>query len=191
MIQDWSIAQGVWMREYCGVLLQEPACNSSWPGCGACNTTDNSTTNCAPRRSGSSSRRLGSRGGSWPQSGSCHAAGRNTTTCEATSVEGCRRLKASGKAQRCFIYHNGMGALEWLETQRAVMYDKKKAGWFLQFTDGHGRKNGSIYQRNQWEGDQFLWDYRVKAAADYVVKSVVESVSDPAVDGTYLLRGSK
>eukprot|EP01045_Picozoa_sp_COSAG04_P024563 COSAG04_NODE_3082_length_3189_cov_1.949191_1_plen_189_part_00 len=104
---DWSIAQGVWMREYCGVLLREPACNSSWPGCGACNTTDNSTSGCGPRalrlgdaRRGGSSRgvperrlgwgRLGGRGGSWPQSGECHAAGRNTTTCEATSVEGCR-----------------------------------------------------------------------------------------------------
>ena len=30
-----------------------------------------------------------------------------------------------------------------------------------------------------------MWDYRVPAAADYVVQSIVASVSDPAVDGTY------
>jgi hypothetical protein len=80
-----------------------------------------------------------------------------------------------------------MGALEWLETQRAVMYDDSKADWFLMYTDGAGNKNGSIYQRNAWEGDQFLWDYRVPAAADYVIDSIVRSVngSDSAVDGTY------
>ena len=33
--------------------------------------------------------------------------------------------------------------------------------------------------------DQYLWDYRVPAAADYVVSSIVKSLSDPAVDGTY------
>jgi len=32
--------------------------------------------------------------------------GRNHTNCEAVSTEGCRRLKASGKAKKCFIYHN-------------------------------------------------------------------------------------
>ena len=50
-------------------------------------------------------------------------------------------------------------ALEWLESQRAVMYDPTKADWFLQYTDGHGNKNGTIYSEpNEW-GDQFFWDY--------------------------------
>ena len=39
--------------------------------------------------------------------------GRNHTNCEAVSTEGCRRLKASGKAHKCFIYHNMELALEW------------------------------------------------------------------------------
>ena len=34
------------------------------------------------------------------------ANGRNATNCEFISTEGCRRLKAAGKATRCFIYHN-------------------------------------------------------------------------------------
>ena len=68
--------------------------------------------------------------------------GRSASTCEAVSVEGCRRLKAAGKASRCFIYHNFELALEWLESQHRVMRDDAKADWFLQFTDGHGHKNG-------------------------------------------------
>eukprot|EP01045_Picozoa_sp_COSAG04_P024564 COSAG04_NODE_3082_length_3189_cov_1.949191_2_plen_83_part_00 len=61
------------------------------------------------------------------------------------------RLKASGHAQRCFIYHNHMMALEWLESQRAVMYDNASAHWFLQYTDGDGNKTGRIYAPNAWE----------------------------------------
>ena len=30
----------------------------------------------------------------------------SNTTCEATSITGCRMLKAAGLADRCFIYHN-------------------------------------------------------------------------------------
>ena len=40
------------------------------------------------------------------------AHGRNRSNCEAVSAEGCRRLKAAGKATRCFIYHNMELALE-------------------------------------------------------------------------------
>lgn len=96
------------------------------------------------------------------------------------STEGCRRLKASGRAQKCFIYHNmevnrclhqppAAGfiiplpfqlALEWEESQRAVMYDPQRADFFLQYTDGHGNKNGTIYNEGIEFGDQFFWDYR-------------------------------
>ena len=75
------------------------------------------------------------------------------------SREGCRRLKASGKASRCFIYHNMELALSWEESQRAVMYDRSKAGYFLQYTDGQGHKNGTIYNEPIEFGDQFFWDY--------------------------------
>jgi hypothetical protein len=32
-------------------------------------------------------------------------------------------MKAAGKVGRCFVYHNFELALEWLESQRAVMRD--------------------------------------------------------------------
>jgi hypothetical protein len=36
-------------------------------------------------------------------------------------------------------------ALQALESQRAVMYDPTKKYFFLQYTDGAGNKNGTIY----------------------------------------------
>lgn len=117
--------------------------------------------------------------------------GRNHTNNEAVSTEGCRRLKAAGKAVRCFICgsdpiclhvllilegctspadaclawlhdriltcsidHNMELALEWEESQRKVMYDPSKADYFLQYTDGKGNKNGTIYQEDIGPGDQ-------------------------------------
>mmetsp|Transcript_31425 Transcript_31425/g.82421 ORF Transcript_31425/g.82421 Transcript_31425/m.82421 type:complete len:456 (-) Transcript_31425:265-1632(-) len=111
--------------------------------------------------------------------------GRNKTNCEAVSTEGCRRLKTSGKAARCFIYHNMELALEWEESQRAVMYDVSKADYFLQYTDGKGNKNGTIYNEPIEFGDQFFWDYTNPEAADYFVTSVVKSLDSPYVDGTF------
>ena len=66
-------------------------------------------------------------------------------------------LKEAGLASRCFIYHNMELALEWLESQRLVMYDDTKADYFLQYTDGQGNKNGTIYNEPREEGDQFFW----------------------------------
>jgi hypothetical protein len=79
------------------------------------------------------------------------------TTCEATSITGCKMLKDAGLTTRCFIYHNMELALEWLESQRLVMYDDTKADYFLQYTDGKGNKNGTIYNEARQEGDQFFW----------------------------------
>jgi len=62
-------------------------------------------------------------------------------TCEATSIENCRRIKAVSPGTRCFIYHNLELALEAMESQRAVMYNKSTANYFLQYTDGQGHKN--------------------------------------------------
>ena len=55
-------------------------------------------------------------------------------------------------------------ALEWEESQRKVMYDKSKAGYFLQYTDGKGNKNGTIYNEGIEFGDQYFWDYTNKEA---------------------------
>lgn len=62
--------------------------------------------------------------------------GRNKTNCEAVSTEGCQRLKASGRASKCFIYHNMELALEWLESQRAVMYGMDRDADPRAFRDG-------------------------------------------------------
>jgi hypothetical protein len=80
----------------------------------------------------------------------------NASTCEATSIANCRALKASGALTRCSIYHNVELALQWLESNRAVMYDATKSDWFLQYTDGNGHKNGTIYNAHRAEGDQFV-----------------------------------
>lgn len=69
----------------------------------------------------------------------------SNTTCEATSNTGCSMLKAAGLADRCFIYHNMELALEWLESQRKVMYDEQYQDYFLRYTDGQGNKIGKIY----------------------------------------------
>ena len=78
----------------------------------------------------------------------------NTSTNEATSIEGCRRIKAASPGTRCFIYHNMELALQCQESQRAVMYNASLADWFLQYTDGAGHKTGAIYNEPANPGDQ-------------------------------------
>ena len=76
-------------------------------------------------------------------------------------------------------------ALQALESQRAVMYDPTKKYFFLQYTDGAGNKNGTIYNEPGGPGDQFFWDYRVPDAADYYISSVLNTTMSPYVDGTF------
>ncbi len=91
---------------------------------------------------------------------------------EATATDNGRMIKLASPGTRVFLYHNmELGrsgpfwkkkagffnkkkhtffwflhaALQWEESQRAVMYDRTKADWFLQYTDGKGNKNGTIY----------------------------------------------
>jgi len=75
--------------------------------------------------------------------------------------------------------------LEWLESQRAVMYDTP--AYFLQYQQGnpHGVIPGTVYNEAREEGDQYFWDFRNVDAAAYFVSSVAASVADPAVDGTF------
>ena len=71
-------------------------------------------------------------------------------------------------------------ALEWLESQRAVMYDPTKAAYFLQYP------NGTIYNEPIAQGAQFFWDFRNTDATQYFVSSIAAVLaSDPAVDGTF------
>lgn len=113
------------------------------------------------------------------------------STCEATSVEGCRRLKAAGLATRCFIYHNNELALQWLESQRALLDDPEQAGLFLQYRDTlGGPPNGTVYlemYREKYDfGAMGFWDFTNPAATSAFITSVLGSIADPAVDGTYL-----
>eukprot|EP00912_Choanoflagellata_sp_UC4_P000213 UC4_evm3s135 len=70
-------------------------------------------------------------------------------------------------------------ALEWEESQRKVMYDESKADYFLQYTDGRGNKNGTIYNEGIEFGDQYFWDYTNEEAAEYFVKSIVGTLNNP------------
>ena len=87
--------------------------------------------------------------------------------------------------QRCCIYHNMELALGWLESQAKAMDDVTKADYFLQYTDGNGRKNGTIYAENIEFGRQWFWDHRNEEASDYFVTSLVESLQGPEADCTF------
>ena len=106
----------------------------------------------------------------------------NETFCEASTRENCRLLKAAGKATRCLLYHNFELALEWLESQRAAMYDPDKRDLFLQWP------NGSLYSRGSYPdgiGMMLYWNYSNPAAGDYVVASILATVNGSDVDGTF------
>ena len=107
------------------------------------------------------------------------------STCEETSIEGCRRIKAISPDTRCFIYHNMELALQAFTTQRRVMYDASRANWFIQYTDGRGNKNGTIYNEPGGPGDQYFWDYRLPEVKTYYVKSVMSTLAYDEVDGTF------
>ena len=107
------------------------------------------------------------------------------STVEATSIEGCRRIKAASPHTRCFIYHNMELALQALESQRLVMYDSLYADWFLQYQTPSGMKNGTIYNEPGGPGDQYFWDFRLEAVREYYKYSVLTTLSDDVVDGTF------
>jgi hypothetical protein len=103
-------------------------------------------------------------------------------TCEATSSANCMRLKQAGKVKRCGIYHNMELALEWLESERAVMDDAHiKQGWFLTYP------NGTVFDTKQHvatstvQMSQYIIDWRNADAADYFVGAIVNSTFLPGV----------
>jgi hypothetical protein len=100
----------------------------------------------------------------------------NDSTVEATSVEGCRRIKAASPGSRCGVYHNFELAIQALESQRAVMYDSGKSHWFLRYP------NGSVYNEPGSPGDQYFFDMRVPEVVDFYITSSLALLSDPAVD---------
>ena len=103
------------------------------------------------------------------------------STIEATLTENCRRIKAVSPSTRCFIYRNLELALQAMESDRAIMYDPEKAGWFVP-SAGAG---SSPYNEPGGPGDQFFWDMRVPGAADWFITSSLALVSSPFVDGLF------
>ena len=107
------------------------------------------------------------------------------STCEATLVEQARRVKAASPATKVLVYRNCMYALQWLESERAVMYDPAHADFFLR------DKSGAIYNAPAKEGDQYLWNYSNPAAARYKMDVVIGGeggVGAPGglIDGIFL-----
>ena len=109
----------------------------------------------------------------------------NASFCEAASAANCAALKAAGSVKRCGIYHNIELALQWIESARAVMYDPDKADWFLQFTDGMGHKNGTVYNDHRSQGDQYFIDWRNPDAAAYFVAAIVNRTVELDEDLTF------
>jgi hypothetical protein len=117
----------------------------------------------------------------------------NKARCEAANARNCAALKKSGKVRRCTIYHNMQLALQWLESNRAVMdQEHVDAGWFLRF------QNGSVYdvaltvrpdparpQQPSPTFSQYFIDWRNRAAAAYFVGAIVNASFLPGVDGTF------
>ena len=92
------------------------------------------------------------------------------------------------RALMCGADHNMEVALECESEMRQVMNDPSKRDWFIQYTDGKGNKNGTVYTEHLTPyvlGQQFFWDFRVGAAQDYFVQAVLGTVAtDEFVDGT-------
>lgn len=116
-------------------------------------------------------------------------------TGAATLVEQCRRIKAVDATTKCFVYRNTELALEWLEPQRAVMYDPAFADYFLQYQPGNpsGAPPGTIY--NEDGGGvaanlkQFFWNYSNADAFEYVLgvsEQGALGTGSAFVDGTFL-----
>ena len=76
-------------------------------------------------------------------------------------------MKAASPATKVLVYRNCMYALQWLESERAVMYDQAHADFFLR------DKSGAIYNAPAKEGDQYLWNYSNPAAARYKMDVVI------------------
>ena len=115
-------------------------------------------------------------------------------TCEASMAANCAALKKAGRVKRCTIYHNMELALEWLESNRAVMDQAHvDAGWFLRFP------NGSVYDdvtgplrpdpKNPSQPNtvfsQYFIDWRNREAAAYFVDAILNATFLPGVDGTF------
>lgn len=97
----------------------------------------------------------------------------NSSSCEAALLEQARRVKATGSGTRVLLYRNVMWALQWMESERGVMYSPAYAGFFLRYKHG----SGAIWRKNlgSGAGEGFLWNFTNATAAEYFEREVVFS----------------
>lgn len=107
---------------------------------------------------------------------------RDQAKCEEMLVEQAKMVKLLNPDTRVLVYRNLELSLEWLSSERLVMYDSDKMDWWLRF------KNGSIYQTDIKAGDQFFWNYTNRDAVDYFIEQVAlgpNGLGSEWVDGIY------
>jgi hypothetical protein len=83
------------------------------------------------------------------------------------------------------VYHNFELACDFLELQRAVMYDPSKKNWFMQYANGTIWSVGGQIDR-QYGYQTFAWNYSNPNAANYVIDSTMANLAHSEVDGSYL-----
>ena len=108
---------------------------------------------------------------------------RSESTCETLLVEQARQVKAIDSSTKVLVYRNAMYALQWLESDRAVMYDEAYAGFFLR------DKAGVIVNAQAHEGDQYVWNYSNASAAKYRTDVCIggpNAAGNPLIDGVFL-----
>lgn len=78
-------------------------------------------------------------------------------------------------------------ALEWLEGQRAAMYDPARADFFLQYLPGNPSNvtPGTIANDHRSQGDQYFFNFTVLDAQTFYITETLASLAHPAVDGTF------
>ena len=79
-------------------------------------------------------------------------------------------------------------ALEWLESERAVMdAEHVKAGWFLTYPDGTVFDNTRQVVRGAGPNmSQWIIDWRNPDAAEYFTEAILNSTFLPGVDATFV-----
>ena len=97
---------------------------------------------------------------------------------QATLIRNCQLIKSRSPQTKCLVYHNTEVALQYFESDRAVMYNPATAFYFLR------NSSGAIYNDGGF-GTQFFWDWRNLTATEYIIRSVVNITLNPWVDGIY------
>ena len=75
-------------------------------------------------------------------------ADKNSSSCEAALLEQARRVKAIATAgSRVLVYRNVMWALQWMESERDVMYSGRHNGFCLRH-----KSSGAVWRKDLGDG---------------------------------------